>query len=175
MIRDFRLDDPDSDARQPAMPASADVLDGRTAAREAGQETGPETEAQRDHAALVAAHEAATGWSPERAVRLASLTSRIAKLQRQMPVTAGTVVVAFLAGAADLALAALAIVWAVTGNGDRAEAGVLILLAMFVPTVWAAWILTRLVQRRRVHTYRAERERLRRDRGCGDLTCARCD
>jgi hypothetical protein len=51
---------------------------------------------------------------------------------------------------------------------------VLLLLAMFVPTVWAAWTLAGLVQRRREHVYRAECERLRLARSCGDPDCARC-
>jgi hypothetical protein len=166
MIGDFRLDELDSDAQEAAVaaPASADLA--LEAVREA--------DVQRDHADRVEAHETTTGWSPERAVRLASLTSRIAKLQRQVPVTAFAAVVAFLVGVADLALAGFAILWTFTGSGARAEAVVLILLAMFVPTVWAAWILTRLVQRHRVHKYRAECDRLRRDRGCGDPTCAQC-
>ncbi len=134
----------------------------------------PGTGAERDHAARVAAHEAATGWGPESAVRLASLTSRIAKLQRQSPVGGGPATIAVLAVLADLALAGLAIAGAVLGNDDLVDAGVLTLLAMFVPTVWAAWTLTRLVQRRREHLYRADRDRLRLDRGCGDRACSHC-
>jgi hypothetical protein len=63
---------------------------------------------------------------------------------------------------------------AIGGDGDLADEAVLILLAMFVPTVWAAWTLAGLVQRRRVHVYRAERERLRLARSCGDPDCERC-
>jgi uncharacterized membrane protein YdbT with pleckstrin-like domain len=188
MIGDFRLDDPDSDARPkgtaaPAATASAAAVPAAAvpaaavpaAAVPAARKAEPqEAGTQQEHAARVQAHEAATGWGPEHVVRLASLTSRIAKLERQAPVTTLAAVVALLVGTADVLLAAVAIVAALTGDGDRAETGVLIVLSMFVPTVWAAWILTRLVQRRRVHAYRAERERLRRNRGCGDLHCARC-
>jgi hypothetical protein len=159
MIGDFKLGDPEPDAMT-SVAASATA--------------GPATGAERDHAAQVAAHEAVTGWDPESAVRLASLTSRIAKLRRQSPIGAGQATIAVLVGLADLALAGLAIVCTFTGNGDLASMGVLILLAMFVPTVWAAWTLTRLVQGRREHVYRAERDRLRRDRGCGDPDCPRC-
>lgn len=164
MIGDFKLGDPEPDAM------TAD-----SASASAPASAGPATGAERDHAARVAAHEAATGWGPESAVRLAALTSRIAKLQRQLPVGAGPATIAVLVGLADLALAGLAIVCTFTGNGDLAGTGVLILLAMFVPTVWAAWTLTRLVQGRREHVYRAERDQLRRDRGCGDPDCPRCD
>jgi hypothetical protein len=176
MIGDFKLGDPEPDAMTfvaasaPAGPATSASAGTATSAS-----AGPATGAERDHAAQVAAHEAATGWGPESAVRLASLTSRIAKLQRQSPIGAGQATVAVLVGLADLALAGLAIVCTFTGNGELASTGVLILLAMFVPTVWAAWTLTRLVQGRREHVYRAELDRLRRDRGCGDPDCPRCD
>jgi hypothetical protein len=70
--------------------------------------------------------------------------------------------------------AGLAITCALSGKGDLADEGVLMLLAMFVPTVWAAWTLAGLVQRRREHVYRAECERLRLARSCGDPDCARC-
>ena len=158
MIGDFKLGDPQPDAMTSAGPVA-----------------GPEADAERDHAARVAAHQAATGWGAESAVRLASMTSRIAKLRRQAPVGPVPAAFAVLAGLADLALSGLAIAGAVLGHDNLVAGGVLTLLAMFVPTVWAAWVLTRVVQRRRVHTYRAEREQLRRDRGCGDLTCHQCE
>jgi len=137
--------------------------------------TDAELEAKREHAARVEEHQAKTGWSPESAVRLASLTSRIAKLQRQAPIGPVQATLAVLAVLADVGFATLAIMSAVGGNGDLADEGVLVLLAMFVPTVWAAWTLAGLVQRRRIHVYRAERERLRQARGCGDPGCERCD
>jgi hypothetical protein len=52
---------------------------------------------------------------------------------------------------------------------------VLVLLALFVPTVWASWTLTSFIQGRREHVYQAERDRLLRDRGCGDPACKRCE
>lgn len=137
-------------------------------------EAEPESDAERDHAERVEKHQAETGWSPESVVRLASLTSRIGKLQRQPPIGPVQATLAVLAMVADLGFAIFAITCAISGNGDLADEAVLILLAMFVPTVWAAWTLAGLVQRRRVHLYRAERERLRRDRGCGDPDCERC-
>jgi hypothetical protein len=79
-----------------------------------------------------------------------------------------------LAVVADLGFAIFAIMSAIGGDGDLADEAVLILLAMFVPTVWAAWTLAGLVQHRRVHVYRAERERLRLARSCGDPDCERC-
>jgi hypothetical protein len=133
-----------------------------------------EAEVEREHAARVEAHQAAGGWGPESAVRLASLTSRIAKLQRQSPIGPVAATLAVLVGVADVALAGFSIAGAFTGNGDMADEGVLVLLAMFVPTVWAAWTLALVVQRRREHLYRAERDRLRLQRGCGDPACARC-
>jgi hypothetical protein len=136
--------------------------------------TEAEVEAEREHAARVEAHQAKTGWSPESTVRLTSLTSRIAKLQRQPPIGPVQAGLAVLAVLADVGFATLAIMSALAGDGDLADEGVLILLAMFVPTVWAAWTLAGLVQRRREHVYRAERDRLRRARGCGDPGCKRC-
>lgn len=133
-----------------------------------------EADEERAHAASVEAHRAVSGWGPQSAVELASLTSRIGKLQRQSPIGAVPAVLAVLVGVADLAFAGTAIVSAVAGNGDRADEGVLFLLAMFVPTVWAAWTLARLVQSRREHLYRAERERLRLAGSCGDPDCVRC-
>jgi hypothetical protein len=136
--------------------------------------TEAEADAEREHAAKAAAHQAETGWGPESAVRLASLTSRIAKLQRQPPVGPFQGVLAVLALVADAGFAGFAITCALSGQGDLADEGVLMLLAMFVPTVWAAWTLAGLVQHRREHVYRAERERLRLARSCGDPSCARC-
>jgi hypothetical protein len=133
-----------------------------------------EAEAEREHAAKAEAHQAESGWGPESAVRLASLTSRIAKLQRQPPIGPVQAALAVLAVVADVGFAGFAITCALTGKGDLADEGVLILLAMFVPTVWAAWTLAGLVQRRREHVYRAEREQLRLARSCGDPHCARC-
>jgi hypothetical protein len=132
------------------------------------------TAAEREHADRVAAHQAETGWSPEFEVRLASMTSRIGKLQRQPPIGPVQATLAVLAVVADLGFAIFAIMTAIGGDGDLADEAVLILLAMFVPTVWAAWTLAGLVQRRRVHVYRAERERLRLARSCGDPDCERC-
>jgi len=134
----------------------------------------PEAEADREHAAKVEAHQAESGWGPESAVRLASLTSRIAKLQRQPPIGPVQAALAVLAMLADVGFAIFAITCAISGDGDLADEGVLILLAMFVPTVWAAWTLAGLVQRRRIHVYRAQRALLRLDRGCGDPDCERC-
>jgi hypothetical protein len=134
-----------------------------------------EAEAERAHAARVEAHQASTGWGPESALRLAALTSRIAKLQRQSSVSRVEAVVAVLVGVADLGLAGFALTGALAGAGGMADEAVLTLLALFVPTVWAAWTLTSVVQRRREHVYRAERDRLLRDRGCGDPACPRCD
>ncbi|HEY0536225.1 MAG TPA: hypothetical protein VGD29_31960 [Actinoplanes sp.] len=133
-----------------------------------------EERASREHAARVEAHQAKTGWSPESAARLAALTSRIAKLQRQPPVGPVQATLAVLAVLADLGFAVFAVTCAVGGKGDLADEAVLMLLAMFVPTVWAAWTLAGLVQRRREHVYRAERERLHLARGCGDADCRRC-
>lgn len=133
-----------------------------------------EAEAEREHAAKVEAHRAETGWTPESAVRLAWLTSRIGKLQRQPAIGPVPATLAVLAVVADAGFAVYAIICAVSGNGGRADEGVLFLLAMFVPTVWAAWTLAGMIQHRRIHAYRAEREQLVLDRGCGDPDCARC-
>jgi hypothetical protein len=130
--------------------------------------------ADREHAARVEAHQAETGWNAESTVKLLSLTSRIAKLQRQPPVGPVQATLAVLAMVADAGFAVLALTSAIGDHGDLADEGVLALLAMFVPTVWAAWALTGLVQGRREHVYRAERERLRLARSCGDPDCARC-
>jgi hypothetical protein len=127
-----------------------------------------------EHAERVAEHQAATGWSPESGVRLTSLTARIAKLQRQSPVGAGPAVLAGAIGVAELLLAAFALGAALNGDLDRADAAVLILLATFVPAVWAAWTLTRLVQHRRRRGYQAELDLLRNARGCGDQSCPEC-
>jgi hypothetical protein len=133
------------------------------------------TEAQHAHAARVQAHQARTGWGPESEARLTSLISRIGKLQRQPPVRPVHAALAVLAVLADLASAVFAITCALIGRGELADEAVLLLLAMFVPTVWAAWTLAGLVQRRREHVYRAERVRLRLARGCGDPDCPHCD
>jgi hypothetical protein len=127
-----------------------------------------------EHAERVAEHQAAAGWSPESGVRLTSLTARIAKLQRQSPVGAGPAALAGAIGVAELLLAAFALGAALTGDLDRADAAVLILLATFVPAVWAAWTLTRLVQHRRRRGYQAELDLLRDARGCGDRSCPEC-
>lgn len=129
---------------------------------------------ERRHAARVAAHQARSGWGPEAAVELASLTSRLGKLQRQSPIGPVPAALAVLVLITDVALAGFAITCAVTGSSDRADEGVLFLLSMFVPTVWAAWTLARLVQRRHENFYRAGRDRLRLARGCGDPECERC-
>ena len=131
-------------------------------------------QADQEHAAKVEAHRAESGWGPEPAVELASLTSRLAKLQRQPPIGPVQAALAVLALLADLGSAIFAVTCAISGDGDLADEGVLILLAMFVPTVWAAWTLAGLVQRRRVHVFRARRAQLRLDRGCGDPGCGRC-
>lgn len=128
----------------------------------------------RAHADKVEAHRAESGWAPEHEVRLASLTSRVAKLQRQSPIGPAQAALAVLIGVTDLALAGFSLTCALTGAGDLADEAVLLLLAMFVPTVWAAWTLVRLVQRRHERAYREERERLRLARSCGDPDCARC-
>jgi hypothetical protein len=137
--------------------------------------TDVEVDEVREHAASVEAHQAESGWGPDSAVRLAALTFRIGKLQRQPRIGRVEAVLAVLVVITDLALAGFAITCALTGAGDRADEGVLFLLAMFVPTVWAAWTLVRLVQSRREHVYRAERERLRLAKSCGDPDCARCE
>jgi hypothetical protein len=142
---------------------------------ELSRETEVEAEKVREHAAAVEAHQAESGWGPDSAVRLAALTFRIGKLQRQAPIGRVEAVLAVLVGITDVVLAGFAIACALTGHSDRADEGVLLLLAMFVPTVWATWTLVRLAQSRREHVYRAERERLRLARSCGDPDCARCE
>jgi hypothetical protein len=133
-----------------------------------------EADPEQEHTARVEEHRAKVGWSPESAVKLASLNSRIAKLQRQPPIGRVQGALAVFVVVADLGFAIFATACAITGAGDRADEAVLMLLAMFVPTVWAAWTLAGLVQRRREHVYRGERERLRLAGGCGDPDCARC-
>jgi hypothetical protein len=131
-------------------------------------------EDRRVHAAKVEAHQAESGWGPESAVRLADLNFRLGRIQRQPPIGPVPAALAVLAMAVDLALAGFATTYAVSGDGNRADEAVLGLLAMFVPTVWAAWTLVRLVQRRHEPAYRAEREQLLRDRSCGDPDCDHC-
>ena len=59
-----------------------------------------EADPEQEHTARVDEHRAKMGWSPESAVKLASLNSRIAKLQRQPPI--GRIQGA-MSGAGDLA------------------------------------------------------------------------
>jgi hypothetical protein len=134
-----------------------------------------EAEVEDEHTARVRDHRAASGWGPESEARLARLTSRIGKLQRQPPIGRVPAALAVLTVLADLGFAGFAITCALTGAGDLADEGVLILLAMFVPTVWAAVTLAGLIERHRERFYRAERVRLRLARGCGDPDCARCE
>jgi uncharacterized membrane protein YuzA (DUF378 family) len=103
------------------------------------------------------------------------LPARIAKLEPRRPATIGHAVTAGLIGVVDLSLLATMCGGAIAGNGERAVLGLLGLMLMLWPTVWASWTLLRITRQRQRRTDITEREELLQARGCGDPYCPQCE
>ena len=65
--------------------------------------------------------------------------------------------------------------WEAETGWPQAVLAVLLLFTLLFPTVWAVWVLGRLVRRQWWRSYVRERNALLRLRGCGDPRCARCE
>jgi hypothetical protein len=130
-----------------------------------------EQEAVREHAAAVAAHEKAAGWDPRRAIELDQLiASSSHKYQRPDGITLAVVLGFF--GFAGFAFIVVAIgPHMQTGDWVEVAACSAPLLAMLV---WAISRFAALAEWRRREGWIAERDELRRLRGCGVVGCVRC-
>ena len=132
-----------------------------------------EQEAERAHAAAIAAHERRSGWDPQRDYELEQL---IASSSRSYQKPAG---IGFAVAMGAVAFAGFAVLlYAVMTVPNAGGAGLGGLMCCSIPllamSAWPIYYVAALAAWRRREGWIFERQSLRKLRGCGVVGCQRC-